>query len=81
MLLSQLHEHKNANFVLEMPENGGSRPQKRTKTSILCSKSLKSGVMEGKIVQKVDFCARNARKRGFRRQKAHKNLNFVLGRT
>ena len=58
MLLSQLHEHKNANFVLEMPENRGSRPQKRTKTSILCSKSLKSGVLEGKIVQKVDFCAR-----------------------
>ena len=57
MLLSQLHEHKNANFVLEMPENRGSRPQKRTKTSILCSKSLKSGVLEGKIVQKVDFCA------------------------
>ena len=57
MLLSRLHEHENANFVLEMPENRGSRPQKRTKTSILCSKSLKSGVLEGKIVQKVDFCA------------------------
>ena len=29
--------HKNANFVLEMPENEGSRPQKRTKMLILCS--------------------------------------------
>ena len=57
MLLSRLHEHKNANFVLEKPENGGFGSQKRTKISILCSKSLKSGVLEGKIVQKVDFCA------------------------
>ena len=57
MLLSQLHEHKNANFVLEMPENEGFGGKKRTKTSILCSESLKSGVLEGKIVQKVDFCA------------------------
>ena len=30
-------KHKNLDFVLEMPENGGSRPQKRTKTPILCS--------------------------------------------
>ena len=29
--------HKNANFVLEMPENVGSGGQKSTKTSILCS--------------------------------------------
>ena len=49
--------HKNADFVLEMPENGGLEGQKSTKTSILCSKCLKSGVLEGKIVQKVDFCA------------------------
>ena len=28
--------------------------------------------------QKNRFCARNARKRGFRRSKAHKNLDFVL---
>ena len=28
--------------------------------------------------QKARFCARNARKRGFRRLKAHKNLDFVL---
>ena len=58
MPLSQLHEHKNANFVLEMPENRGSRPQKRTKTSILCSKSPKMGVPKGKSAQKPRFCAR-----------------------
>ena len=29
--------HKNLDFVLEMPENEGSRPQKRTKMPILCS--------------------------------------------
>ena len=33
-----------ADFVLERPENGGSRPQKRTKMPILCSKSPKTGV-------------------------------------
>ena len=49
-----------------------------TKTSILCSKCLKMGVSEGKSAQKSRFCARNAPKRGFRRQKAHKNADFVL---
>ena len=29
--------HDNADFVLEMPENGGLEGQKSTKTSILCS--------------------------------------------
>ena len=33
----RLPEHKNAEFVLEMPENGGVRGQKRTKNPILCS--------------------------------------------
>ena len=32
--------HKNADFVLESAENGGSEGQKRTKTSILCSGRL-----------------------------------------
>ena len=36
-----LPEHKNADFVLEKPENGGSEGKKRTKTSILCSGSPK----------------------------------------
>ena len=49
-----------------------------TKTPILCSKRPKIGVPKGKSAQKPQFCARNARKRGVRSQKAHKNLDFVL---
>ena len=52
--------HKNADFVLEKPENEGSGGQKRTKTSILCSKCPKTGVQEGKKAQKPRFCARKA---------------------
>ena len=58
MPLVTLLEHKNAVFVLEMPENEGSKPQKRTKTSILCSKSLKTRVPDPKKAQKPRFCAR-----------------------
>ena len=36
------------------------------------------GVSKGKSAQKPRFCAREARKRWFRRVKAHKNLDFVL---
>ncbi|MDY5319747.1 MAG: hypothetical protein SPG81_06080, partial [Candidatus Egerieousia sp.] len=74
----RLPEHKNADFVLEKPENGGSEAEKRTKTSILCSKSLKTRVLKVKSAQKPRFCARNALKLGFRRTKNHKNLDFVL---
>ena len=70
--------HKNLDFVLEMPENRGSGWQKRTKTSILCSNSPKTRVSKAKSAQKPRFCARNARKRGSRRPKAHKNFDFVL---
>ena len=73
-------EHKNADFVLEKLENEGFGGQKRTKTSILCSKRPKMRVSEAKKAQKPRFCARNARKWGFQRQKAHKNPNFVLGK-
>ena len=73
--------HKNPDFVLEMPENGGPKGKKRTKTQILCSKCPKMGVSKAKSAQKPRFCARNARKRGFRRAKAHKNADFVLGRS
>ena len=52
--------------------------QKRTKTSILCSKRPKTRVPKAKKAQKPRFCARKARKRGFRRAKTHKNLDFVL---
>ena len=48
--------HKNADFVLEMPENRGSGGQKSTKTSILCSKCPKMGVSKAKSAQKPGFC-------------------------
>ena len=70
--------HKNPDFVLEMPKNRGPEGQKRTKTSILCSKSLKTRVSEGKSAQKCRFCARNAGKWGFQTPKKHKNPDFVL---
>ena len=62
MLLSRLHEHKNANFVLEKPENEGSEGQKSTKTSILCSECPKMGGPKAKKAQKPRFCAREERK-------------------
>ena len=49
--------HENPDFVLETPENEGSRPKKRTKTSILCSKTLKTGLPKAKSAQKPRFCA------------------------
>ena len=72
--------HKKPDFVLETPENGGSRPQKCTKTLILCSKCPKTGVPDPKSAQKPRFCARKARKWGFQTPKAHKNLDIVLGK-
>ena len=57
MPLFPLPEHKKPDFVLEMPENRDSRPQKRTKTPILCSKRPKMGVPKAKSAQKWDFCA------------------------
>ena len=44
MPLVPLPEHKNPDFVLETPENGGFRPQKRTKTPILCSEREGIGI-------------------------------------
>ena len=58
MLLSQLHEHENANFVLEKPENEGFGGQNSTKSRFLCLKSPKMGVSDGKSAQKPRFCAR-----------------------
>ena len=46
----------------------------------MCSKRPKTGVPEAKKAQKPRFCAREARKWGFRRVKTHKNLDFVLGK-
>ena len=33
-----VNEHKNLDFVLEKPENGGPEGQKRTKMPFMCSK-------------------------------------------
>ena len=74
------NEHKNPDFVLEQPENRGSRGKKRTKTPISCSKSPKTRVPKAKKAQKPRFCARNALKQGSRRTKKHKNPDFVLGK-
>ena len=41
----RLPEHKNPDFVLEIPENEGFEAQKSTKTPILCSKSPKMVVV------------------------------------
>ena len=54
-------KHKNLDFVLEKPENKGSKPQKRTKTSILCSKSPKTAIQKAKRAQKHRFCAQKDR--------------------
>ena len=37
-------EHKNLNFVLEMPENEGSEAKKRAKMAILCSGEQEIGI-------------------------------------
>ena len=37
MPIPYLPEHKNPDFVLEMPENGGSECKKRTKMGLLCA--------------------------------------------
>ena len=46
MPLSQSSEHKKPDFVLEMPQNGGSEGKKRTKMAILCSKCPKTRVLK-----------------------------------
>ena len=66
--------------MLKKPENVGSEAPKSTKMPILCSKRPKTRVPDPKSAQKPRFCARNARKWGFRRQKKHKNADFVLER-
>ena len=50
--------HKNLDFVLEMPENGGSEGQKRTKMPILCSGGAKTKEISPFLTQKCRFCAR-----------------------
>ena len=43
--------HKNADFVLEKPENGGPEGKKRTKTSILCSGGCERGPGRQELAQ------------------------------
>ena len=71
MPLVPLLEHKNADFVLEMPENEGSKPQKRTKTSILCSKSLKTGVSNPQKHKNPDFVLGKVDRRAWVQQQAN----------
>ena len=54
--------HKNPDFVLEMPENGGFEGKKRTKTPILCSEGAKTREISPFLTQKCRFCAREERK-------------------
>ena len=61
-------------FCVKTTQNLGKIAHSDTKTSILCSKRPKMGVSDPKSAQKTRFCARNARKRGSRRQKAHKKV-------
>ena len=51
----RLPEHKNADFVLEKPKNGGPEGQKSTKTSILCSKRPKTGGPKAKKSEIFNF--------------------------
>ena len=44
-------------------------------------KSSKLAQLDSTKFDEEPFCARNARKRGSRRPKAHKNPDFVLGKT
>ena len=45
----RLPEHKNADFVLEKPENEGFGGQKSTKNPILCSGRRESGIEREEI--------------------------------
>ena len=60
----------------------GSAPLQRHRPSgRIAPVSSVTELREPPRAQKCRLCARNARKRGFRRPKKHKNLDFVLGKT
>ena len=73
--------HKKPDFVLGSGKNQGKIAHSDTQKPFLCSERPKTGVPKAKKAQKPRFCARNARKQGSRRAKAHKNAVFVLGKT
>ena len=64
--------HKNADFVLKKPENGGSEGQKSTKTSILCSNARKWGSRRPKKHKNADFVLGKPENRGPEGQKSTK---------
>ena len=72
MPLVPLPEHKNPDFVLETPENGGFRHQKRTKTSILCSKRPKTRVPKAKAHKNPDFVLEKKGERHRKRRNWHR---------
>ena len=73
-------KHKNADSVLEAPENKGKIAHSDTKKPFSCSKRPKTREKLPILTQKSHFRARNARKWGLRRPKKHKNADFVLER-
>ena len=76
-----LFEHKNADFVLEKPENGGFRPQKRTKTPILCSKGPKSGGRTLNKHKNLNFVLEKPENGGTKLKKSTKMAFLCLGLT
>ena len=68
----RLPEHKNADFVLEMPENEGTEAEKRTKTSILCSKGRKWGFRRAKAHKNLNFVLKKPENEGSKPQKSTK---------
>ena len=68
-------------FCVKTTQNLGKIAHFDTKNPILCSKGGKTGEKSPFLTQKPRFCARKGRKWGFRRAKAHKNLDFVLEKT
>ena len=67
-------------FCVKTTQNLGKIAHFDTKNPILCSKGGKTGEKLPFLTQKPRFCARKGRKWGFRRAKAHKNADFVLGK-
>ena len=67
-----LKAHKNLDFVLENPKNGGSEDQKRTKMPILCSKRPKQGSRSQKAHKKPDFVLEKPENEGSEGQKRTK---------
>ena len=55
MPIPYLPEHKNPDFVLEMPENGGSECKKRTKMGLLCAFLFRKAAQCGPRCLRLDL--------------------------